>query len=77
MEVFMKKVIKRFFIVMMVSVLLIVGIFFAMFHNEIKTLQSIRKVDDYGLYTREYAGDYVFDDFLETGASIHTELIQF
>ena len=77
MEGFMKKVIKRFFIVMMVSVLLIVGIFFAMFHNEIKTLQSIRKVDDYGLYTMEYAGDYGFDDFLETGASSDTELIQF
>lgn len=47
------------------------------FRNEIKTVNSIRQVDDHPLYAMEYAGDYGFDDFLTVGASSNEELIQF
>jgi len=47
------------------------------FRNEIKTVCSIEKVDNYGFYTMEYSGDYGFDDFLKVGASNDTELINF
>lgn len=47
------------------------------FRNEIKTVNSIEKVDDYGFYTMNYAGDYGFDEFLKVGASNDQELINF
>lgn len=47
------------------------------FRNEIRTMASIEKVDDYGFYTMDYAGDYGFDEFLQTGASTDEALIQF
>lgn len=47
------------------------------FRNELKTISSIEKVDDYGFYTMTYSGDYGFDDFLQVGASSDQELINF
>lgn len=48
-----------------------------LFRSEIKTVNSIKKVDNYGFYTMEYAGDYGFDEFLTVGASNDEELIAF
>lgn len=73
----MNKILKRILIGIACVLVILVGGFYAMFHNELATLQSIVKVDDYALYTMEYKGDYGFDDFLETGASTDGELIQF
>lgn len=47
------------------------------FHDEIKTINSIKKIDNYGFYSMEYANDYGFDEFLKVGASNNEELIQF
>ncbi|MGE5416123.1 MAG: carcinine hydrolase/isopenicillin-N N-acyltransferase family protein [Acidobacteriota bacterium] len=47
------------------------------FRNEIKTMNSITKVDKYGFYTMEFTSDYGFDEFLKVGASSDKELIQF
>ena len=50
----------------------------ALFGNELKTLGSIEKVDEYPLYTMEYSGDYGMDEFLaQGGASNDQELIDF
>ncbi len=51
-----------------IILLLTAGLGF-IFRSEIKTVNSIKKVDDYGFYTMEYAGDYGFDEFLTVGAS--------
>lgn len=59
-----------------IILLLTTGLGF-LFRSEIKTVNSIKKVDDYGLYTMEYAGDYGFDEFLTVGASNDEELIAF
>ena len=59
-----------------VVILITAGVGF-LFRSEIKTVNSIKKVDDYGFYTMEYAGDYGFDDFLTIGASNDEELIAF
>lgn len=48
-----------------------------MFRNELKTLDSLKKVDDNVLYTMKYEGDYGFDDFLKEGASTDAELVKF
>ena len=47
------------------------------FRNELKAINSIEKVDDYGFYTMTYSGDYGFDDFLQVGASNDQELVNF
>ena len=48
-----------------------------LFRHELKTLYSLKKVDDNVLYTMKYDGDYGFDEFLETGASSDRELVEF
>ena len=73
----MNKIVKRLLIGIACVAVVLVGGFYAMFHNELATLQSMKKVDDYALYTMEYKGDYGFDDFLATGVSTDAELIQF
>lgn len=62
--------------VLAVVVIIAVGVGLV-FRNEIKTVTSIEKVDDYGFYTMEYAGDYGFDDFLKVGAGSDEELVAF
>lgn len=62
--------------ILIVLIVLVVGAGFV-FRTEIKAINSIEKVDDYGFYTMEYAGDYGFDEFLEVGASNDQELIDF
>jgi len=71
------KVWKRVLLgVLAVLVILAIGAG-CLFRNEIKTANSIQKIDSYGFYTMEYSGDYGFDDFLEVGASNDKELIDF
>jgi hypothetical protein len=41
----------------------------ALFWNEIRSLTSLKKVDDYGSFKMTYYGDYGFDKFLKTGAT--------
>lgn len=48
-----------------------------LFRKELKSLGSLKKVDDNVLYTMKYEGDYGFDDFLKTGASSDAELVKF
>jgi hypothetical protein len=40
----------------------------ALFFNELRSLASLQKVDDYPMYRMTYYGDYGFDGFLKTGA---------
>ena len=72
-----KKIVK-FTGISVVTVLLILVLgLYAMFHNEVSTINSINKLNDYPLYQMEYKGDYGFDSFLETGASNDKELVDF
>lgn len=48
-----------------------------LFRHELKTLDTLEKIDDNVLYSMTYDGDYGFDDFLETGASTDGELVEF
>lgn len=48
-----------------------------MFRHELKTLSTLKKIDDNVLYTMTYDGDYGFDEFLERGAGTDKELVQF
>lgn len=57
-------------LVLIVSILLI-------FFNELKTINSLTKIDDYPMYTLQYEGDYYFDEYLEVGASSDEEVLEF
>lgn len=72
-----KRVIKNVMIVFLVLIIVSISIFIAMFHKEVATLGTVKKVDDNTLYTMEYKGDYGFDAFLEKGASSDKELVSF
>lgn len=61
-------------IAVLLAVVIVIGV---VFRNEIKTIRSIEKQDEYGFYTMEYKSDYNFDDFLNVGASDESELVEF
>lgn len=72
-----KKNIKCFFIGIAVFLLVIVIGAIVLFGNELRTLFSLEKIDDYGAYQMTYYGDYGFDEFLEIGASSDAEIEKF
>ena len=72
-----KKIISRFLIGIVVVLLVIVVGAIALFWNELRTISSITKIDDYGAYQMTYYGDYGFDEFLEIGASSDVDIEKF
>lgn len=72
-----KRIIKITGISIVTVLLVLVLGLYAMFHNEVATINSIDKLNDYPLYQMDYKGDYGFDSFLETGASNDKELVDF
>lgn len=72
-----KNYIKWFFIGIAVGLIVIVIGAIALFWNELRTLFSLEKIDDYGAYQMTYYGDYGFDEFLEVGASSDKDIEKF
>ena len=48
-----------------------------LFWNELRSLRSLKKIDDYGMYQMTYYGDYGFDEFLKTGAESDADIEAF
>ena len=48
-----------------------------MYFNILRSLYSLKKRDDYPMYTMTYYGDYGFDDFLAQGATNDDDLLSF
>jgi len=44
------------------------------YENAIRSLKSLKKLDDYGMFQMTYYGDYKFDEFLKHGAKDQNEL---
>lgn len=72
-----KRIIKRIFIGIAVVLLVLVMGATALFWNELRTLFSLEKLDDYGAYQMTYYGDYGFDEFLKVGASDDQDIEEF
>ena len=64
-----KKILKRTWIILAGTIFVCAAVAAALFWNELRSLASIRKADDYGLFQMTYYGDYGFDEFLLTGAA--------
>lgn len=73
----MKKVLIRVAIGIGILIVIAAVAFIALFWNEMKTLSTLKKVDEYPLYTMTYEGDYGFDEFLKTGASSDRDIEKF
>ncbi len=72
-----KKTILRVIIGIGIALLMIIIIALVLFRNELRTLMSLEKVDDYGMYQMTYYGDYGFDEFLEIGANDDADIEAF
>lgn len=48
-----------------------------LFRNELRSVMSLKKADDYGMYQMIYYGDYGFDKFLELGADSDADIEAF
>ena len=48
-----------------------------LFWNELRSLASLKKVDNYGIYQMTYYGDYGFDEFLKVGAESDADIEAF
>lgn len=69
--------VKRILIAVIAILLAVVIGFGILFQAELRTLATVKRMDDTSLFTMTYLGDYGFDKFLETGASNDSELIAF
>ncbi len=62
------KIMKRIVIIVASIVFILIVTAVIVFFNELRSLASLRKADDYPMYRMTYYGDYGFDEFLKTGA---------
>ena len=57
----MKKI-KKIIGILLVLVLIVLTGAVIVFRNEIRSLASLKKIDDYGMYQMTYYGDYGLDE---------------
>ena len=72
-----KKTVLRVIIGIGIALLTILIVALAVFRNELRSLMSLQKIDDYGMYQMTYYGDYGFDEFLEIGANSDADIEAF
>ncbi len=73
----MKKILKRIILILACFIMVAVFTAGALFFNELRSLSTLKKVDDYPMYTMTYYGDYGFDEFLEIGAEKDSDIEAF
>lgn len=74
----MKKIIRNIVIGILSLIVVVVLVLYGMFSKDIASINSIQKIDDFGLYLMDYHGDYGLDELLEQGgASSDGALVNF
>jgi hypothetical protein len=73
----MTKVIRRIVIGLLCIFTILIVVIIALLWNEIHSLSTLKKIDDYGMFQMTYYGDYGFDEFLETGAKNDADIEAF
>lgn len=71
---------KRFFKIaaaLLAVVIVLAGVALALFWNELRSLSTLEKLDDYGMFRMIYYGDYGFDEFLQVGAEKDSDIEAF
>lgn len=73
----MRRKLKITGLILLSMLIVIMVLVIALYRNELRSLKSLTKVDDYGMFRMTYNGDYGFDDFLKTGASSDGDIESF
>jgi len=73
----MSKILIRIGIILLSIVLICAIAVTVIFRNELRSLASIRQIDDYSMFQMTYFGDYGFDDFLLVGAESDRDIEEF
>jgi hypothetical protein len=71
------KLLKRIGIILLSIVVVIAITITVLFWNELRSLSSLKKIDDYGMFQMTYYGDYGFDNFLTVGATSDSDIEAF
>ena len=71
------KIIKRVIAVVLSLAVILIAVVAYLFRQELRSLASWKKLDDYGLFQMTYYGDYGFDEFLKRGAENDGEIQDF
>lgn len=72
-----KNIVNRIGIIFVTIIIVIIIIIIILFFGELKTLNSLKRIDDYPFYKMVYNGDYGFDEFLNVGASSDKDIEKF
>lgn len=72
-----KRVALTVFLSIIFLIVLIISTFFIVCRKEIKSLASLKTIDEYGMYEMTFYGDYNLSKLLETGAKTTEELKDF
>ena len=72
-----KKILLRVITTIGIILFLLFILILLVFWNELRSLSSLKKVDDYGMYQMIYYGDYGFDEFLKVGATSDADIESF
>ena len=67
------KMIGKTLCVLFAVVILVVGALLITYRNQISTVNSIEKIDEYPIYEMDYKGTYWFDDFMQTSGMVSDE----
>jgi len=71
------KIIKRVLLALVSVIVIVAVIGFALFYSELRSLSTLKTLDEYGMYQMTYHGDYGFDDFLKIGAKSDDDIQAF
>ena len=69
-----KKIILKLVIAIIILLITVIAIFGFVFRNEIRSICSLKRIDDYGMYQMTYYGNYNLDGLLEQGVTSDLEL---
>ena len=72
-----KRIFKKILIGVGIFIFFTIVLGVLLFFNELRSLASLKKQDNYPMYSMTYYGDYGFDDFLLVGAENDTEIENF
>ena len=72
-----RKISRRILFGIGMTLLVLMVITLILFWNELRSLASLKEIDDYGMYQMVYYGDYGFDDFLKVGAASDADIEAF
>ncbi len=68
---------KRLAITIICLILMLAAVLLILYFNELRTLSTLKRVNDHPIYSMTYSGDYGFDDFLKIGAKTNKDIENF